>query len=77
MRTTVDLPDATHRRVKLKAAERGLSMSAMVAELTAAGLDQLEPAPTPEVDEETGLHLLRIGRPIAAEEITSFLEEDE
>ncbi|WP_147680625.1 toxin-antitoxin system, antitoxin component [Actinomyces ruminicola] len=76
MCTTVDPPDAAHRRVKLKAAELGLSMSAMVVELTAAGLDQLEPVSTPEVDEETGPHLPRIGRLFKAEEVAALPAED-
>ncbi|WP_168709512.1 hypothetical protein [Actinomyces procaprae] len=52
-------------------------MPAIASESTAPGPNQIEPSPTAEVDEETGLHLLRIGRPISAEEITAFLSEDD
>jgi len=75
VRTTVDLSDAMHIRVKEMAAERGVSMSDLLAELAAIGLEQATPAP--EVDEETGLHLLRVGRPITTEEIASFLADGE
>jgi len=75
MRTTVDLPDAMHVRVREVAAERGVSMSDLLVEFTAIGLERA--APAPEVDEETGLHLLRVGRPITTEEIASFLADGE
>ena len=75
MRTTVDLSDAMHIRVKEMAAERGVSMSDLLAELAAIGLEQATPAP--EVDEETGLHLLRVGRPITTEEIATLRTANE
>ena len=75
MRTTVDLPDAMHVRVREVAAERGVSMSDLLVEFTAIGLERA--APAPEVDEETGLRLLRVGRPITTEEIASFLADGE
>ena len=42
MRTTVDLPPAVHRRASEIAQRTGRSLSAVVAELTARGLDELD-----------------------------------
>lgn len=64
MRTTVDLPPATHRRARELAAQRGQSLSAVLAELTARGLAQIdEPAPV-TIDDLTGLPVVSIGRAI-------------
>ncbi len=51
-------------------------MPATSLKLTTAPLDQAKPTATLEVDEETGLHLLRIGRSITAEEVDRLLAED-
>lgn len=77
MRTTVDLPDATHFRVKEAAARQGISMSSMLAQLTALGLERMDCEPATEVDQETGLSLLRVGRPISTQEVDDFLAESE
>ncbi|MBF0696490.1 toxin-antitoxin system, antitoxin component [Actinomyces bowdenii] len=79
MRTTVDLPPALHHRVSRTAAARGVSLSSMISELTALGLeysqeDHEEPMSTSPV---TGLPQLRAGRPITADEVADFLAESE
>ncbi|MDO4900530.1 hypothetical protein [Actinomyces sp.] len=52
-------------------------MPATSLKSTTAPLDQAKPTATLEVDDETGLHLLRIGRPITTEEIATFFSEDD
>ncbi|SHE25395.1 hypothetical protein [Actinomyces glycerinitolerans] len=76
MRTSFDLPDGTQRNAEPRAAVPEESMPATSLKSTTAPLDQAKPTSTLEVDQETGLHLLRIGRPIIAEEVGRFLAED-
>ena len=52
-------------------------MSSMLAQLTALGLEQMDCEPATEVDQETGLSLLRVGRPISTQEVDDFLAESE
>ncbi|WP_017194997.1 hypothetical protein [Actinomyces massiliensis] len=80
MRTTVDLPPALHHRVSRTAAARGISLSSMISELTALGLEQSEvedPDERISTSPVTGLPQLRSGRPITAGEVADFLAESE
>ena len=80
MRTTVDLPPALHHRVSRTAAARGISLSSMISELTALGLEQSEvedPDEGMSTRPVTGLPQLRSGRPITAGEVADFLAESE
>ena len=80
MRTTVDLPPALHQRVARTAAARGVSLSSMISELTALGLEQSEavdPGAGISTSPVTGLPQLRSGRPITAGEVADFLAESE
>ena len=80
MRTTVDLPPALHHRVSRTAAARGISLSSMISELTALGLEQCEVEDPDEgisTSPVTGLPQLRSGRPITAGEVADFLAESE
>ena len=80
MRTTVDLPPALHHRVSRTAAARGISLSSMISELTALGLEQSEVEDPDEgisTSPVTGLPQLRSGRPITAGEVADFLAESE
>ena len=79
MRTTVDLPPAVHRRARDFAERTGRSLSSVVADMTARGLDQVDEPPRigrsplsgfPTVD-------LGLGRTITNEEVLAFLDEDE
>lgn len=76
MRTTVDLPPRTHARAKLLAEERGVSLSAIIAELTVRGLAQLDAPVQVERDEITGLPLISLGRGITAAEVAELIDED-
>ena len=76
MRTTVDLPPALHHRVS----RTGISLSSMISELTALGLEQSEVEDPDEgisTSPVTGLPQLRSGRPITAGEVADFLAESE
>ena len=80
MRTTVDLPPALHHRVSRTAAARGISLSSMISELTALGLEQSEVEDPDEgisTSPVTGLPQLRTGHPITAGEVADFLAESE
>ena len=73
MRITVDLPPAVHRQARKLAAQRGASLSSVVADLAARGLSQLDhPAAT---DERTGLPVLSVGRPVTSREVDEALNE--
>lgn len=76
MRTTVDLPSAVHRRAQEIAKDRGLSLSAVVAELATRGLAQLGEPAVIGTDERSGFPVLSVGRgPITVEEVAAALEE--
>ena len=77
MRTTVDLPPALHQRVARTAVARGVSLSKMISELTALGLEQSGAEEEIGTSPVTGLPQLRAGRPVTAEEINDFLAESE
>ena len=76
MRTTVDLPPAVRERAQEIAQLQGRSLSAVVAELAARGLAQLDDHPaTIETDPRTGFPVLRIGRSITSEQVADLIEE--
>ncbi len=76
MRTTVDLPDAVHRRAKELAEARGLSMSAVIADLTVRGLSQLDEPVSVRTDPVSGYPTLSIGRRVTAAEVSDLLAEE-
>lgn len=76
MRTTVDLPPAVHRRAQEIARRRGLSLSAVVADLTARGLIQLDEPAVIETDERSGFPVLSVGRRITSEQVAATLDEE-
>lgn len=76
MRTTVDLPPAVHRRAQEIAKRRGLSLSAVVAELTARGLIQLDEPAALGVDERSGFPVLSIGRSVRSTDVAAALDEE-
>ncbi|MDR3202389.1 MAG: hypothetical protein LBT54_04575 [Bifidobacteriaceae bacterium] len=75
MRTTVDLPPAVRLRVEQLAEDRGLSLSATVAELTIRGLAGLGDALSVSTDPITGFPVLGLGRPITSEDVAAALDE--
>lgn len=76
MRTTVDLPPGVHQRVRQLAADRGESISAVLADLTVRGLAQLDHPVELSTDPRTGLPVLSIGRGITAKEVSDALNDD-
>lgn len=75
VRTTVDLPEAILEQVKALAAERGASVSATLADLTARGLVELHGPMKIRIDERSGFPVLDFGRPVSSEDIATALEE--
>lgn len=76
MRTTVDLPPSVHRKAKEIAERRGLSLSAVVAELAARGLIQLGEPATIGVDERSGFPVVSVGRRVSSEDVATALDEE-
>ena len=77
MRTTTDLPGATHARVTDLARRQRRSISAVVADLTARGLDSLADRAPGLVTDAHGLTALDLAAPISQEDVARFLEDDE
>jgi hypothetical protein len=75
MRITVDLPPAVHRQAGELAAQRGASLSSVVADLAARGLSQLDRPVAITTDERTGLPVLSVGRPVTSREVAEALDE--
>ncbi len=75
MRTTVDLPPAVHRRARELAAQRGVSMSTVLADLTIRGLAQLDVPVKLVTDRVTGLPILSLGRRMPAAQAAAALAE--
>ncbi len=76
MRTTVDLPDAVHRRAKELAEARGQSMSVVIADLTVRGLSQLDEPVSVLTDPVSGYPMVSIGRRVTAAEVSDRLAEE-
>ncbi|MHC1559889.1 antitoxin [Actinomycetospora sp. C-140] len=76
MRTTVDLPPAVHRRAKEIAERRGLSLSAVIAELAARGLIQLDEPAVIATDGRSGFPDVSVGRRITSDDVASALDEE-
>ena len=76
MRTTVDLPPAVHRRALEIAKRRGLSLSAVVAELTVRGLSQLDEPVVIGRDERSGFPVVSVGRRVTSAEVAAALDEE-
>ncbi|WP_286956432.1 MULTISPECIES: hypothetical protein [Arsenicicoccus] len=75
MRTTVNLPPAVHRQARELAAQRGASLSSVIADLAARGLAQLDRPVAIATDERTGLPVLSVGRPVTSREVDEALNE--
>ena len=75
MRTTVDLPPAVHRRARELAAQRGVSLSAVLADLTVRGLAQLDAPVKLTTDRLTGLPVLTLGRKVSAAQVNTGMAE--
>jgi len=76
VRTTVDLPPAVHRRAQEIAKRRGLSLSAVVAELTIRGLSQLDEPVVVGTDSRSGFPVISVGRRVTSEQVAAALDEE-
>lgn len=76
MRSTVDLPPSVHQRVRERAQERGLSVSATLAELTIRGLAAEGQGVTVSTDPATGFPVVSVGRVVTAEDVAATLDEE-
>ena len=76
MRTTVDLPPTVHDRAKAIAAERGQSLSSVVAEMTTRGLNSLGEPSQIRTDPLTGLPVGTFGRRITSEDVADALDDE-
>ena len=52
-----------------------MSLSAMVAELTARGLSQLSEPITISADERSGFPVISVGRPVTSQEVAELIDE--
>lgn len=75
MRTTVDLPPAVHRRARELAAQRGVSLSAVLADLTVRGLAQLDAPVKLTTDALTGFPILTLGRKVTATQAVTGMSQ--
>jgi hypothetical protein len=75
MRTTVDLPPSVHRRARELAAQRGVSLSTVLADLTVRGLAQLDMPVKLTTDALTGFPVLSLGRKVTAAQTGATMVE--
>jgi hypothetical protein len=76
MRTTVDLPQAVHRRAVEIAERTGQSLSAVIVDLTVRGLSQLDVPVLVATDERPGFPVISVGRRVTSEQVTAALDEE-
>lgn len=76
MRTTVDLPPAVHRRVRVLAAETGRSMSATIADLALRGLAEMDEPVVIEIDGRSGFPVMSFGRRITDKDVAAALDDE-
>lgn len=76
MRTTVDLPPVVHRRVRELAERRGQSLSAVLVDLTARGLAQLDEPVQLRVDRRSGFPVVSIGRKVTSDDVAAVLDDE-
>jgi len=76
MRTTVDLPQAVHRRALEIAKRTGQSLSAVIADLTVRGLSQLDVPVLVATDERSGFPVISVGRRVPSEQVAVALDEE-
>lgn len=76
MRTTVDLPPGVHRRARELALQRGQSLSAVIAELTARGLGQLDEPLVVRTDPGSGFPVISLGRRVTSDDVADALDDE-
>ncbi len=76
VRTTVDLPPAVLRRARELAAQRGTSLSSVVAELTTRGLGQLDEPVVLSTDPVSGFPVVTLGRRVTSADVARALDDE-
>jgi len=76
MRTTIDLPDAVHRRAKELAAARSQSLSSFVADLAVRGLAAIGEPVQITRDPISGLPTVNLGYTVTSEEVAQALDDE-
>ncbi|MDQ6724798.1 MAG: antitoxin [Actinomycetota bacterium] len=75
MRTTIDLPDDLHQAAMLIARDRHQTLSRTVASLLRSALAGEHHHTTIEIDADSGLPTVRVGRGITAEDVAAVDED--
>ena len=73
MRTTVDLDPGLHAEAMEFARRERVTLSEVLNEALRA---RLHPIPPPRISGNTGLAVIRIGRPITPEEVAAVIYDD-
>ncbi len=75
MRTTIDIPDLAHQRLKVLAQAKGISLGKLLMELSdqALGLST-DPKTAVITSPITGFLKLKLGRPVTTEELKALDE---
>ncbi|MCD2194275.1 hypothetical protein LQ327_12915 [Actinomycetospora endophytica] len=76
MRTTVDLPMAVHQRAMEIARDTGRSLSAVIADLAARGLGQLDQPVVIATDPRSGFPVITVGRRVTSEQVAAASDEE-
>lgn len=76
MRTTIDLPDDVHRAALLLARDRSQTLSRTVADLLRQALTHDDIEDEVELGAATGLPVLRLGRPLNAEDVARMSDDE-
>ncbi len=72
----MNLPDDIDARVRALAEERGQSVSAVLVDLAARGLEQLSRPVEIRYSEVSGTPCMDLGRRVTSEEVAELIEED-
>ena len=73
MRTTIDLDPGLHAEALEYARRERVTLSEVLNDALRARLHPIRPA---RISENTGLAVIRIGRPITPEEVAAVLDDD-
>jgi hypothetical protein len=78
MRTTVDLPEDTLRRVKNIAADRRTSVSKVIADYVQKAVDPPTEGSYPRyhIEPDTGFMVVDLGYPVTSEDVRRALDDE-
>ncbi len=75
MRTTIDIPDLAHQRLKVLAQAKGVSLGKLLIELSDQALGIATDPETAVISSPlTGFLKLKVGRPVTVEELKALDE---